>query len=208
MKHPVTRFKSLSIGLKELEPFIRNGQHLLTGKPFKGLAGMRSREALANWLICATANFERGTDRLTFTSDPTGGDGVIFDSERKTTWITEHVMVPPAHLAASSDKDKAIETRILDAIGLKQRKGGVAYVSGKQLVVFLEGGGGAWFPNKVAKRLPERLYFDGVWVVGLQVAAVEYVYGVTQLDMTGGHAPTWSVRIEKDFKAWTVATVQ
>ena len=46
MKVSVRRFKSLAIGLKELEPFIRNGQHLATGRPFKGLNGMRSREAL------------------------------------------------------------------------------------------------------------------------------------------------------------------
>jgi hypothetical protein len=46
MKVSVRRFKSLAIGLKELEPFIRNGQHLATGRPFKRLNGMRSREAL------------------------------------------------------------------------------------------------------------------------------------------------------------------
>jgi hypothetical protein len=32
MKHRVTRFKSLKVGLKELEPFIRNGEHLQTGE--------------------------------------------------------------------------------------------------------------------------------------------------------------------------------
>ena len=48
MKYPVTRFKSLEIALKELEPFVRDGMHLQTGKPFKPLDGMRSRLALAN----------------------------------------------------------------------------------------------------------------------------------------------------------------
>jgi hypothetical protein len=35
VKYQITRFKSLEAALKELEPFIRNGEHLHTGKPFK-----------------------------------------------------------------------------------------------------------------------------------------------------------------------------
>ena len=42
MKHQVTRFKSLKVGLKEIEPFIRDGKHLQTGKPFKRFGGLRS----------------------------------------------------------------------------------------------------------------------------------------------------------------------
>jgi hypothetical protein len=42
MKHPVKKFKSLAVALKELEPFIRNGAHLQTGKPFKILGDMRT----------------------------------------------------------------------------------------------------------------------------------------------------------------------
>jgi hypothetical protein len=48
----VTRFKSLAVALKELEPFVRNGQHLQTRKPFQKMGGTRSREILANWLLC------------------------------------------------------------------------------------------------------------------------------------------------------------
>ena len=44
---PVTRFKNMKLALKELNPFIHMGWHLKTGRPFKRLAGMRSREALA-----------------------------------------------------------------------------------------------------------------------------------------------------------------
>ena len=43
------------MGLKELEPFVRNGEHLQTGKPFKRFGGMRSREILANWLLRASS---------------------------------------------------------------------------------------------------------------------------------------------------------
>jgi hypothetical protein len=41
MKYPVTRFRGLAVALKELEPFVRNGQHLQTGKPFQKMGGMR-----------------------------------------------------------------------------------------------------------------------------------------------------------------------
>lgn len=97
-QYPVRRFKSLVIGLKELEPFIRSGEHLQSGKPFKQLHGMRSREAVANWLICVAANFAQGEDRMSFTSDVTGGDGIIYDSKTQFTWRTEHVMVRRPHI--------------------------------------------------------------------------------------------------------------
>jgi len=48
-----------------------------------------------------------------------------------------------------------------------------------------------------------------VWVVGLQgVDAGEYVYGVTNLDLTEGNAPTLLVRIKADFNAWKVTRTQ
>jgi hypothetical protein len=93
MKYNVTQFKSPQICLKELERFIRDGRHLRIGKPFKRFAGLRSRELLGNWLICAVANSVRPTPSLTFTSDPQGGDGILYDIQDKTAWATEHVMV-------------------------------------------------------------------------------------------------------------------
>jgi hypothetical protein len=59
MKYPAARFKSLAMALKELEPFIRNGEHLQTGKPFEKFGGMRSREILANWLLCVAPQRDR-----------------------------------------------------------------------------------------------------------------------------------------------------
>lgn len=205
MKHPVKKFKSLAIALKELEPFIRNGAHLQTGKPFKKFDDMRSREALANWLICVVNNAEAGGDRLTFTSDPTGGDGIIYDSETENTWQTEHVMVPRAPEGTKPD----IQALIIDAIKLKQEKGGAAYASGKTLVVFVEAGGEVeWFPNRVAKALPENDFTD-IWVVGLQrVEEGAYVYGATQLDVSEGDAPAWTVRVNSDFTGWDVTRIQ
>ena len=57
MKHEVARLKGMEIGLKELEPFIRDGMHVQSGRPFKQMGGMRSREAVANWLLCAVVNY-------------------------------------------------------------------------------------------------------------------------------------------------------
>ena len=91
MKYPVTRFKNLAIALKELEPFIRNGEHLQTGKPFEKFSGMRPREILANWLLCVAIN-STDSRELTFCSDPVGGDGIICDIATGETWPAEHVM--------------------------------------------------------------------------------------------------------------------
>jgi hypothetical protein len=72
MKHTVRRFKSHKIGLKELEPFIHDGQHLQTGKPFSRFGDLRSREILANWRVCAVVSHVQPGD-FYFTTDPTGG---------------------------------------------------------------------------------------------------------------------------------------
>jgi hypothetical protein len=205
MKYRVTRFKNLKVGLKELEPFIRNGEHLQTGKPFKRFGGMRSREVLANWLLCVVNNFECGAERFTFSSvpPPLHGDGIIYDTKTENSWQTEHVMVPRAHPGETPD----INALVLGAIQLKQNKG-EAYASGKTLVVFLEAGGGPWFPNKVAKQLPKP-DFDTVWVVGLQRADTNgYVYGVANLELDEGIAPAWSVSVDANFDAWDIKRIQ
>jgi hypothetical protein len=204
MKHQVTQFKSLAVALKELEPFVRNGEHLQTGKPFDKFSGMRSREILANWLVCVATNAATEGE-VTFCSDPIGGDGIICDVKTGEAWPTEHVMVPRLRPGETGDA----ETLILNAINLKRKKGGVAYAEGKTLIVFLEAGAGIWFPNKVAKRLPDPLLFATAWVVGLQsFENGEYTYGVTNLDLTEGNAPTLLVRVGRDFDSWRVTRIQ
>jgi hypothetical protein len=202
MKYQITQFRSLAVAIKELEPFIRNGEHLRTGKPFEKLHGMRSREILANWLLCAAVNAIDGVE-LTFCSDPIGGDGIIRNAATGETWPTEHVMVPPLPEGQAGDA----QALILDAIEQKRRKGGPAYARGKTLVVFFEAGtaAGKWLPNHIARQLPEPLDFDTVWVVALKgVEGGEYVYSVTHLDISRGNAPTLLVRINKEFDAWQV----
>jgi hypothetical protein len=166
---------------------------------------MLSREVLANWLICATYNFRSQADRMTFTSDPLGGDGIIYDRATEEAFPTEHVIVPKS----VSGKTEDAEALILKAIEHKRGKGAAAYASGKILVVFLNGSGGMWFPNRVARNLPKPLYFAAVWVVGAHgMDEGRYVYSVTSLELSEGNAPTWLVRIGKEFDAWEVTPVQ
>ena len=175
MKLKVRRFKSLAVGLKELEKFIRDGRHLYSGRPFKGLGSMRSREAVANWLMCAAISFESERP-FCFTSDPQGGDGIIYDTVNEKDWPTEHRLVP----RATPEETRDIDTLILDAVRAKESKGGAAYAAGKTLIVFLDAGLNEWKPNLVAWKLPPG-HFKNVWVVSLQRVSDEgeYTYAVT-----------------------------
>lgn len=207
MKYPARRVKSLALAFKEIEPHVRSGKPIQTGKPFGNFADMRPREFLANALICAAANFATEPERFTFAAvdDPIGGDGVIEDSQTKDTFPTEHVYVPD--LKGGEPED--IQALILSQIALKQGKGEAAYAGGKTLVVFVNAVGGPWFPARVAKSLPTPLDFAAVWVVGLHgVENNEYSYNVMQLDPAAGTADIWRVRIAADFNSWQVEPIQ
>jgi hypothetical protein len=200
MKYPITQFKSLEVALKELERFVRNGEHLLTGRGFQRLGDMRSREAWANWLLCAALSKTSGHS-LAFTSDPMGGDGLIIDSvTRDAVAQIEHVMVPSPHGSVETEP----KTLILRAVDKKRDKG-AAYADGKTLCVFLntDVGNRTWCPNEVARALPDPLYFKDVWVVGFANAeGGEYAYDVVLLDLSDGDAPIIRLRIAKDFTSW------
>jgi hypothetical protein len=209
MKYPIVKFKSLEVALKELEPFVRNGNHLSTGRPFRKFGGMRSREALANWLLCVALNEDRPDGRcFTFTSDPLGSDGlIVYSATGDAVAQTEHAMVakPPDH-----DDRTSLKTLILREVEQKRKKGD-AYASGKTLVIFLNARvpNLRFLPNEVASQLPDPLYFKAVWVVGLEmVEGREYVYNVVHLDISGGDAPVVRVRIAEDFTSWKVERVQ
>jgi hypothetical protein len=206
MQHRVTGFVNLHAALKELEPYVRNGEHLLTGRDFPSLS-VRSREILANWLICVAVNSTHQCDRLALmgTTAPIGGDGIILDTQTGETWVTEHV----ADIQRNGGTDSSAAERILSAIDKKREKGGAAYAQGKTLVIFLLTGGGEWFPTKLAKKLPEPLLFDAAWVVSFEsLVAEKYTYSVTRLDITQGHAPAWRVIINETFDAWRVEVIQ
>ncbi|MBR0880289.1 hypothetical protein ABIF65_008832 [Bradyrhizobium japonicum] len=206
MKHAGKRFKTLAIALKEIEQFVRNGEHLQTGKTFANFGGMRSREILANWLISVVFNDRVGAERLTFIAigEEIGGDGVLCDTETNETWPTEHVMVP-----RQNPEGLDLETRILGAVAAKQTKGDAAYAEGKTLIVFVNAGGEEWLPNRVAKAVTRPIIFGAIWIVGLQtVDDGAYVYNVVELDEAEGVGHVWRVRIASGFDGWTVEQVQ
>ena len=76
-------------------------------------------------------------------------------------------------------------------------------------MIFLNAGEGQqWFPDRVAKRLPEPLHFATVWVVTLQPReGDEYVYGVTRMEPSEEASPIWRVRIGNNFDAWQVEEI-
>ena len=195
----------MAVALKTLEPYVRNATHLQTGRPFQNFGEMRSREALANWLLCVTVNAaDQRQLSFTTTNDLIGGDGNIQDEKSGEIFPTEHVLVPNQQIGNDT------QSLVLQAIDDKRTKGGAAYASGKTLVVFVNAGGGEWFPNRVARALPNPLHFEAVWVISLQKVEADgaYTYGVTHLDLSEGDAPTFIVRIAKDFDAWEVTRLQ
>jgi hypothetical protein len=203
VKYCVRQFRSMKLALKELEPFVKSGRLLQIGRPLKQFGGMLPREVLANWLLCATVNAVEGR-QLTFSSDPIGGDGIIRGKATDDIFPTEHTMVSRFNAREGADAQKLI----LGAIE-KKRAIGEPYASGKTLIVFLDAEAGEWSPNRVARALPDPLQFATVWVVSLQkVEDGEYIYIVTNLELSDGDAPTFCVRIAKDFDAWDVVDVQ
>ena len=202
--HKVKIYKSLELALKDLEPFVRDGHHLLKGRPFEKFGEQRSREMIANWLLCVVLNFEHKTTAYRFSSDPSGGDGLICDTNQNVGFPTEHVMV----YQHGNQPTRTSEDGIAAAVDSKQSKG-ATYASGKLLIVFNETGGGTvWLPNAAARRLPKN-DFHAVWVVGLNLVVDEcYVYYVTQLDLSNGDSPSWQVKIANDFGSWEVRRIQ
>ena len=99
-KHKVRRFKSSRIALQQLEPFFRNvgrpGKSILeSGRPLKKYGNMLPRELVANWLLTVVGDFLTSSERFEFTTDPSGGVGIIYDTI--TTVWTEHVIVRAAN---------------------------------------------------------------------------------------------------------------
>jgi hypothetical protein len=195
----------MAVALKTLEPYVKDATHLQTGRPFQNFGDMRSREALANWLLCVTVNAaDQRQLSFTTTNDLIGGDGNILDEKLGEIFPIEHVLVP------NQQTGNDAQGLVLQAIDDKRNKGGAAYASGKTLAVFVNAGGGEWFPNRVARALPNPLHFQAVWVISLQKVEADgaYTYGVTHLDVSEGDAPAFLVRISKDFDAWEVTRLQ
>lgn len=199
MRHSVKRLKSLHIALKELEPFIKDGDHIKSGAPLKSMGGMRSREAIANWVMCAAASRVTGAS-FSFTSDPTGGDGLIECGGHAVP--TEHVYVP-----RHASGDESIEDRIVSSIIKKMEKGGEAYAKGKVLIVFLDDGRGEWFPRRVLRRIPKPMLFEAIWLVYLRDCSEgAYTYHAVHFGQDAGVCSVATVSIAPEFGNWSVET--
>jgi hypothetical protein len=156
--------------------------------------------------MCAAMNFAHGKEVITFTSDPDGGDGILYDRDKQQSWHTEHVIITE-HSGLSA---KSLDDQILGAIANKQQKGDAAYAEGKVLIVFLfrTGTGERWNPGAITSRLP-KLDFVEVWVIALQEAVDgAYVYGITLLDKDDGLPPIYLVRVAPNFEDWQVGQIQ
>ena len=100
-------------------------------------------------------------------------------------------------MVAREESAEDAQALILERIDHKRKKGS-QYASGMTLVVFINADTGEWFPNRVARALPNPLYFNAVWVISLQkVEDGEYTYGVTCLDVSESNAPVFLVRVSK-----------
>jgi hypothetical protein len=135
---------------------------LRIGKPMDNFGGMRPRELLANWLVCAATYAARPDAPLEVRTDPFGGDGVLYDQKNKVPYRTEHVFVPPAVAGES----RSIEELLGNAVAQKQANG-LAYASRKTLILLLAAypHPTPWDPTKAARMLPPH-DFAGVWVAG------------------------------------------
>jgi len=201
MRAAVTKIRDLKIVLKDLERHVKAPDQLRKGREFRNFA-LRPREVLANWLICAVGNFEEGDERLTICTDPSGGDGLIFNQKNGKYMSTEHVLIPTQKPAPGG-----IEQLIYAASEHKAKKG-AHYASGKDLVILSEAMG-LWHPNRAARGILRKHGFDSVWVVHLEEGNdCGYTYCVSLLDVSKGDAPAWKVLIESDFASWKVQRIQ
>lgn len=202
MKHKITKFKNLGVALKEIAQFVRDPRHLDVGKKVNRFGGLLPRELLGNWLLCAVANGDAKDGPMTFTTDPDGGDGILYDEKSQRSWRTEHVYVP----VPTKNDHRPVEDRIALAVTKKQEKGGAPYAKGKVLVVFLAGSYGAsWTANQATRKLPPN-DFTEVWVISFHMYSNNhYLYGIARLRFeSDGHAVTFGVCVSPGFDHWEV----
>jgi hypothetical protein len=102
---------NLKVALKEIEALVRDPRHLQTGKPFEKFGGMRPRDMLANWLLCATFGAIEGRQLVVY-SDPIGCDGLIRDELTEKIWQTEHVYVSRHSGGAGADAHALVHVRL------------------------------------------------------------------------------------------------
>lgn len=201
MKYTVKKLKSLAVALKELEPHIRDGRKIKNHPEFKSIK-QRPRELLGNWLMCAVANAERGEETVHIYSDPFDGDGMLIDDATDEKMFIEQVY------ARAEDGENA-EALITKAFTLKAEKI-EHYAAGRTLVILSEAGG-PYFPNRLARQFKDKHHFKGIWLLGLNAAAIaeeRYAYAVADISGDTEPAPLWQITISEDFSSWMVTRLQ
>ena len=165
---------------------------------------MLPREIWGNWILSAICS-EGREHELSITTDPDGGDGVIWDPATEVGWRMEHILLPVSHPADTRSTDQ----RIIDAANKKQTKGGAQYARGKTLVILNESSTGErWHPTVLAQNLPDNDFVE-TWVIGpdnFHHASV--TYAATKLELDRDQAPVFKVHINSLFTRWRVEQIQ
>ena len=201
VRHKVTTIRDLKSLLNDIVPLIKDPRYLYKGRELRNFR-LRPREILANWLICSVKNYEVGPDKWTFSTDPTGGDGLIVERSTGIGWRTEHVFIP----TLESSQNDSVEDLMIKAVEHKHLKG-EAYAEGKQLVIFADVTRGKWFPNQVGQRIKGQHGFDSVWAAGLeQPDGNNYEYWVICFDKLPSQV--WKVSIDIEIIEWNVERIQ
>ena len=213
MRYSVRKLRNLRLALKEAEPAFRNvlvnrSPILESGRPYRNFGRMLPRELAANWLIAAALDHSANSNRFHIMSDPADGDGLIFDTVTEQALWTEHVIV--INRTRGDVGCHGPQVNILERVSEKNNRGRV-YGQTRHLIVFLYRSGNPeqWWPNRLARSLPQPLHFEMVWLVCFQrFDGADRIYGVTCLDVSQGHAPIWLVRIDSTFDRWAICDYQ
>ncbi|NQT49459.1 hypothetical protein HQ571_02065 [Candidatus Kuenenbacteria bacterium] len=196
----INLIKDFKIALKDMEPYVKDPNFLIKGKPFVNFS-LRPREAWANWLLCVVLRQLNG-ERITFAEDPYG-DGFIVDKNTGRIIQTEHVSA----LENLFDELPKGEARIIKRINLKIEKGN-EYAKNKWLVVFFDGAG-IVYRNKIRENIKGRHNFEVVYCIGLLTSDKSgYSYAITEFkDSHGDKSISFKVEINNDFTDWEVSQI-
>jgi hypothetical protein len=200
MNKEIKQIKDFKIALKDMEPYVKDGNYLLKGREFANFS-LRPREAWANWLICAVLRKLQGDD-ITFAED-TAGDGFLVDGKKGMAIPTEHVSA----LENSKNKQPKGEDRIIEAI-YKKIKRGPKYAEGKILVVFFDGAG-EFFRNKIRESIKGKHNFVSIFCVGLLTIDTNgYSYIITEFkEEYGDKSISFKVQLNPDFTDWEISQI-
>ncbi len=72
------------------------------------------RELVANWLLTVVGNFFTRCERFQFTTDPRGGDGIIYDTHAPLRGGLDRTRHRSCRLSPGDGKD--VQSQILEAV--------------------------------------------------------------------------------------------